>query len=58
MKIYTSVFKASPIEALHCKANEPPLKLRKNVLQLRFTYKLKSTPHIQSLVILQQVKEK
>ena len=52
IRIYTGAFTSSPIEALHVEANEAPLQQRKNVLGLRFLYKLKITPtYLDSLVM-------
>ena len=34
IRIYTGVFKTSPVEALHVKANNPPLELQRNDLIL------------------------
>ena len=44
IRIYSGDMKISPIETLHFEANEPPLKLRRNVMTLRFLYKLKINP--------------
>ena len=42
IRIYTEPFRILPVEALHVEANDPPLELRRNELELRFQYKLKS----------------
>ena len=44
--IYTGAFRTSPVEVLHVKTNNPPLKLRRNKLGLRFLYKTKKQHHI------------
>ena len=50
IRIYTGAFRTSPIEALHVEANDPSLELRKNELELRFLYYLKSnTSYIETL---------
>ena len=41
-RIYTRVFRTSPVESIHVETNDPPLELRRNELGLRFQYKLKS----------------
>ena len=49
IRIYTDVFRISPVEALYLEANNPPLELRKIELGLRFLYKLRSnTSYIQT----------
>ena len=45
-----NIHRTSPVEALHVEARDSPLKLRKNGLLLRFLYKLRTTPHIHSLL--------
>ena len=44
IRIYTDVFRKSPVELLHIKAYDPLLVPRKNELGLRFLYKLRSNP--------------
>ena len=47
---YTGASRASPVEALDVKENDPPLELKRNKLGLRFLYKLKSnTSYIETL---------
>ena len=43
IKIYTDIFRNSPVELLHYKAYDPTLELRRNELGLRFLYRLRST---------------
>ena len=45
IRIYTGVFRTSPVETLYVKSNDPLLELRKNELRLIFQYKLKRKPH-------------
>ena len=50
MKIFTGAFRTTSVEALHVEANDPLLELRKNELELKFLYKLKSnTSYIETL---------
>ena len=49
IRICTGDFRTSPVEALHVEANDPPLELRRNELEQKFLYKLKSnTSYIDS----------
>ena len=43
IEVYTKAFKISPIKVLNVKAKELSLELRRNVLGLKFLYKLKSS---------------
>ena len=50
IRIYTGVFRTSPVESLHAEAFDPPLELRMNELGLRFLYRPRSkTTYIESL---------
>ena len=42
IRIHTGTFRTSPVEALYVEANNPPLELRRNELELRLLFKLKS----------------
>ena len=57
-RIYTEVFRTSPVKFLHVEANDPPLELRRNELGLRFLYKLKSnSSYIETLNTLDNNKD-
>ena len=45
MRTYKEAFRNSLVEALHVKANDPTLELRRNELGLRFLNKLKSNAY-------------
>ena len=50
IRIYTEIFRTSPVKALHVEANSQPLELRRNELGLSLLYKLKSnTSYIETL---------
>ena len=50
IRIYTGAFRTSPVEALHVVANDSPLELKRNELELRCLYKLKSnTSYMETL---------
>ena len=42
IRIYTGIFRMSPVESLHTEACDPILELRRNKLGLRFLYRLRS----------------